>query len=370
MCFILFLVLFLVGCTNNVQISENQREQVQEDSITKSEKSQPITEETRLANITPPGQKSAVNETQKEQKCSREFSPQFNAGPYYTGNLFDAHFHMPPAFEELDDGFRFPVLGKEITLSQILCYFDKEKVNGANAFYFPDYENLEKAIGDAAEMKKQLPEGVRLFLMPAELLAEELDVILNSNPNVFDGFGEIVFYDPERAGATPDDPISLEIYKVAAKHKIIVMFHPGENQKIKVEKALQQNPNVKFLLHGFESEDYISELMDKYPNVYYSVDSATLYHFDGMFMSGPKANFVSRFKRDFDSILNSKVSKWKDQIEKHPDRFMWGTDRSADWHYNEEISILFEEFARAFIGRLDSIVQEKYAYRNAENLFK
>ena len=28
-------------------------------------------------------------------KCSREFSPKFNAEEYYDGPLFDAHFHMP-----------------------------------------------------------------------------------------------------------------------------------------------------------------------------------------------------------------------------------------------------------------------------------
>jgi hypothetical protein len=47
---------------------------------------------------------------------------------------------------------------------------------------------------------------------------------------------------------------------------------------------------------------------------------------------------------------------------------MWGTDRAADWHHNEEISILIEEFTRAFTGRLSPEVQEKYAYKNAEGL--
>ncbi len=300
--------------------------------------------------------------------CSRLFSPQFQAEPYYTGKLFDAHFHFPPAFEDEDEGWRMPVLGKEITLSDILCYFEKEQVKGSFMFYMWDAEDMEGSIQDAVEMKTKLPADVRLFLAPLEMAADELDPIVTKNPGVFDGFGEITFYDPERSGATPDDPVSLEIYQLAAREGLVVMFHPGANQRTKVENALQNNPSTTFLLHGYESEDYITELMDKYPNVYYSIDSATLYHFDGIFMSGPKFTFVSKFKKDFDTTLNNKVNKWKSRIEKHPDRFMWGTDRATDWHYNEEISTLFEEFARAFIGRLDPSVQERYAYKNAESL--
>ena len=64
------------------------------------------------------------------------------------------------------------------------------------------------------------------------------------------------------------------------------------------------------------------------------------------------------------------MKKWKNRIEQHPDQFMWGTDRAADWHFDEEISILVEEFARAFTGRLSPEVQEKFAYKNAERLIE
>jgi len=49
---------------------------------------------------------------------------------------------------------------------------------------------------------------------------------------------------------------------------------------------------------------------------------------------------------------------------------MWGTDRAHKWTYDEEVSVLLEEFGRAFIARLDPAVQKKIAYENAENLFK
>ena len=69
-------------------------------------------------------------------------------------------------------------------------------------------------------------------------------------------------------------------------------------------------------------------------------------------------------------MLNEAVKKWKAKIERHPDRFMWGTDRAYKWHYDEEVSVLLEEFGRAFIGRLDPDVQEKFAYKNAESLLE
>ena len=68
--------------------------------------------------------------------------------------------------------------------------------------------------------------------------------------------------------------------------------------------------------------------------------------------------------------MNRAVNKWKSAVKKHPDRFMRGSDRSLLWHYDEDVSILFEEFGRAFIGKLDPSVQEKFAYENSENLFK
>lgn len=371
----LVILLLLIGCANKVQVSEALPEPVKEETTvimeettTVSKDLQPTESETLPTDTVT--QKQDVTPTVQNPACSRTFSPQFNAEPYYSGLLFDAHFHMPPTWQEEDEGWRPPVRGKEVTLEQLLCNFDKEKVKGAITFNLWEYENQEQSIQDLAEMKKKVPAGIHLFLIPSELKASELDDLINKHPGVFDGFGEITHYSPERPGQTPDDPESMEMYKVAAKHGFVIMFHPDENQKSKIEHALQSNPQVKFLLHGWESADYISELMDKYPNLYYSVDSATLYAFDGMLIKGPGDRFISRFKSDFNSQLKSKTDKWKTQIEKHPDRFMWGTDRAADWHFDDEISSLFEEFGRAFIGRLSPEVQEKYAYKNAEKLFQ
>ena len=49
---------------------------------------------------------------------------------------------------------------------------------------------------------------------------------------------------------------------------------------------------------------------------------------------------------------------------------MWGTDRLEGWHFDKEVGGLVEEFSRAFIGELDSSVQEKFAYKNAQRMLE
>ena len=57
-------------------------------------------------------------------------------------------------------------------------------------------------------------------------------------------------------------------------------------------------------------------------------------------------------------------------IEAHPDQFVWGTDRGgiALWTFDLVVGQTLVDYARAFIGRLDPTVQEKFAYKNAERL--
>ncbi len=101
----LVLILFLVGCANKVPVSETLPELVIEETNIALDEGTATLEESPSIDVTL--DQSAVPETEvqeikvQEPKCSREFSPQFNAEPYYSGPLFDAHFHMPPPYEEI-----------------------------------------------------------------------------------------------------------------------------------------------------------------------------------------------------------------------------------------------------------------------------
>src|SRR3989344_6232899 len=136
---IIFLVI-LVGCAQEVEIPPSVPEEIVEEATTIPEKSKPIEgEANNLTDIIPQQQDVTVNqpamqETKvQEPKCSREFSPQFNAGPYYSGPLFDAHFHMPNLIDvskiggygegqDADHGsdpITDPVLGRDVELGKI-----------------------------------------------------------------------------------------------------------------------------------------------------------------------------------------------------------------------------------------------------------
>ena len=377
----LFVLMFVIfGCATRVSdtIQEQTPDSLQEQASEVAQEQIPEVQEQKsdsLTNETIPEEVIEKESSFEDTRCSRTFSPKFSTGPYYNGPLFDAHFHMPIPldYSKIAEGhgaISDPILGKDVTLEEILCFFDKEEVRGSIGFYITDEAFLEESLEVARNINEQSSGRISLFLMPVGFKAETLEGVQKSNVGVFKGYGEIAFYFEKLKGVSPNDPNFLEIYNIAGKNSLVVMMHPDLNQKSDIEKVLQSNPDVNFLLHGFEIEDSITGLMDKYPNVYFSVDSAVLYAMQGLFINGPREQFVSRFERDFDIILNSKVNKWKTAIEKHPDRFMWGTDRGVKWHFDEEISVLFEEFARAFIGRLDPIVQEKYAYRNAERLLQ
>ncbi len=323
--------------------------------------------------------KTFTEDLTNRQTCSRTFTPQFNDPPYYMGPLFDDHFHLPtpsniPVTKMM--GIPLPQLEKDVTIEQILCHFDEEHTESAVAFYssstfpfLPDFFYNNKKMVNASNLKQQVGGRLHLFLEPSGFDGAKLDALLSANPGVFDGIGEIALY---ATGGKPDDSSMMDIFRVADKYHIPVMFHPDMNEMQNTINAAKAFPNVKMMVHGYQlasDTNALGQLMADYPNIYYSIDSATLYSYRGGLVTDTKEQFISDFKRDFNKNLNEQLAIWEPLIEKYPTRFSWGTDRFVGWHYSEEISKLYEEFARAFIARLPKDVQAKYAYQNAEALF-
>jgi len=299
--------------------------------------------------------------------CDLTLRPkQFNKTPYYTGQLFDAHFHVPNL--------------SEVSINKLLCTSDKEKVKGTILFYWNGQLSLEKRLAEAESIKSASSGKIRVFVAPVQYSLKELGDIESAHKGLFTGYGEMAFYnrgDPSQSyyPKSPDAQQFLDIYALAEKNNFVVMIHPDKGQEQAIENILQKYPTVKFYFHGDEIEGAITGLMDKYPNVYYSID-AVLSRLpfppaDALHLSSSENEYVSKLTQNFSAILEGAVSDWKTKIETHPDRFTWGTDRGgATWHYGEEVSRLFEELSRAFISRLDLSVQEKYAYKNAESLLQ
>src|SRR3989344_3082735 len=321
--------------------------------------------------------------TPQKSACSRIFSPKYSVGPHYTGPLFDAHLHMPilidisqidpsKAEEHGTDIARHADIDRDAELDKLLCNFEREKVRGAIGFAMGEAELLTETLSGAKSMKARVGSMIDLFLTPASFNADTLDTILTNNNDLFSGFGEIAFYHPSYAGIPPNAQSVMQLYKVAEKHNVIVMMHPSGRQEGAVESAAAQNPNTAFLVHGPEMENPIHGIIQKYSNVYYSIDAMLIRLPDSpgalMYMVSSKDEFKTKFAQNYTAILNNSVNQWKARIEQRPDRYMWGTDRSDPWTYDEDMSALIEEFARDFIAELDPVVQENFAYKNAEGL--
>ena len=310
----------------------------------------------------------------EESSCTKIFSPTYSDDLYYTGPLFDAHFHIPNLVEpsfigDHDFGENLIKSSDPALMDKILCNFEKENVKGVIGFVDGDEVILEEIIDSAKSVNEKSSGKINLFLSPPGFRTETLDLIQQNNPGLFKGFGEMAFYHPSYANTPPDSSEIKKIYEVSEKHDLIIMMHPDGRQETEVENAVKNNPGVKFLIHGPETEDYITTLMDKYPNVYYSLDAILIrLNYPGalLYTVGSKEEFKSKFGQNYDKMMNDAVKRWKPRIEQHPDRFMWGTDRADSWTYDEEVSILLEEFSRDFIDKLDPSVREKYAYQNAE----
>ena len=84
-----------------------------------------------------------------------------------------------------------------------------------------------------------------------------------------------------------------------------------------------------------------------------------------------KEEFIAYFK-DYAPLLKQDLNTWKEFIEKHPNQVLWDTDRGVGsiWSIDPEVALTLNNYSRAFIGRLDPTVQEKFAYQNAERLLK
>lgn len=200
--------------------------------------------------------------------------------------------------------------------------------------------------------------------------AEILEKMLELRPGLFDGFGEVGDSPTEPINLPPDAPIFIGDFEVAQANSLLVYFHPGIGDHENLERALQQFPDVNFLIHGDFVRPYVDGIMERNPNVYFTANDI----FDEitpMFRFGAKQDFTDAMEADWDMLLDQAIAMYKPLIEKYPDRFMWGTDR-ADivWNYHTDVGQLLSKFGRAFIGRLDPSVQEKFAFQNAEALLQ
>ncbi len=314
----------------------------------------------------------------------------------YTGPLWDTHIHIPaipdgPVNLALPgDLEERPILGVNLTMDSIACTFATEGTDKVFGFFSVWKDMAEPMVEVAARTMERYPDQFVPFIMPPDsddrpdgfptVDAATLETMLAIAPGLFEGYGEIGLY-ARNGGAPelpPDDPRMLEIYPVVADNNLLVYVHLGVGHQDNLERAAEMYPDINFIFHGdqlvvYEDDghqdlDAVGEILDNHPNVYYGVDE--LYGDD--FLLRPEVGrdaFFAHFE-DYEPLLDEDIATWSAFIEAHQDQVLWGTDRgwSSDWSLDSETGLLLTDYARAFIGRLDPDVQEKYAYKNAERL--
>lgn len=331
----------------------------------------------------------------KNEKCDVAVRPrEFSHKPYYTGPLIDAHIHLPTSSRivsmvSVKLGHQSPVWDKDLSSDYMNCLFETEGTLQVFGFHLLTKYSSEGEVRVAKHMDKKYPGKMTHFLMPTfispwiNVNADVVRDILADNPGLFKGIGELKMFD----GRTPEDPFLIEMYELAKKYNLIVMMHPYDRHKKAVEKMIKQYPEVNFLLHGIDESDerygpdgerrdtidWIIGLMKRYDNIYYSVDDTVSifgWKREHEKINPTKEESLPYIREEFDGKLKRLVQRWKPNIALYPDRFLSGTDRHQDWHFDQDASGLIVEFKRAFIGQLDPAVQEKYAHKNAQKLLE
>lgn len=318
---------------------------------------------------------------------------------YYQGPLTDTHLHIPdipdwpadeePSADELEGRFGGPqaLLGWNVKISEIACTLKREGTH-KNFAFFPAYEEMpEKMLYIWKKTMEIYPEQFTPFIMSSgnddlpdgfpTVDAETLQEMLAAYPQLFQGYGEIGLYARENGGSPelpPDSKRLLDIYPLLKKHNLVAYFHLGDSHKDNFEKVLAQYPDINFIWHGDQlSSEEVEDILGKHPNAFYGIDAfwghdQDLFH---MFVGKNKKEYLDTLNEKWDTVLNYAVSDWKAVIERHPNQVIWGIDRGdALWNYDLDVGQAQVKLARAFIGRLDPAVQERFAYRNAERLLR
>ncbi len=323
-----------------------------------------------------------AGDTTKKENCALSPRPrEFDHKTYYIGPLIDAHLHLPSSSGIVSAvsaqlGLPTPAWSKNLSVDYLNCFLEAEGALTAFGFHLLTKYSSSGEVKIAKQMEKKYPGRITHFLMPA-LISPWINVgtdtvknALSKNPGLFKGIGELKMFD----GRSLDDPYLIEMYELARKHKLVVMIHPFSHHEKVVEKILKEYSDVKFLLHGVDNKGWLMDLIRKYDNVYYSLDAnlSSLYGWKPEHEDHPigKEEYLAYIRKNFDHVLDRALNNWKAEIEAYPNRFMSGTDRWHGWMFDAEVGGLVIEFSRAFIGKLDSAVQERYAYKNAQKLIQ
>lgn len=280
---------------------------------------------------------------------------------YYAGKLLDSHFHKPhipdsrPGTEpgeatlegsgvrrfqdrvfereELDPiRVQQPLAGKNVTITELACLLSTDGTDGALAF-FPVFPHIQDQLLDLAH--------------------RSMDEMVSTYPGLFVGYGELGLYKISRvrdAGVPPDAEILQKTYLVVENMAPWSIYIPVMIRRIILPTRSERTRTSHSLFHGDQIEKNIGDLMDQFSNIYYTFGA--IYGDQYVLRQEDAIESFLAATSDYGPLIEADLTKWKDIIERYPDRFMWGTDRggSAVWTYDHRVVSRLVDYARAFIG--------------------
>ncbi len=323
----------------------------------------------------------------EDVNCPTPRDPNSLPESYYKGPMIDTHIHIQslPDGEpgHPDDYYSGDNIGIKRSINEWICMINVEKTNKVFGF-FPVWNPIRsESIKIVRLITEKYPSRIIPFIMPPDnneptVVAEELEEMVNIEPELFVGYGEIGLYGNSNSPPLPPDSTKmLEIYTIAQKYNLIVYLHLGVGHKESLERAATANPNVTFIFHGDQLIDCaqcdgtpkaVAEILKRHPNVYYGIDE--LYGDVWLLQPGKsKTEFLAHFA-NYEPLLKKDIQNWKKFIETYPDQVLWGSDRgvSTPWDTDPEVALTINNYTRAFIGQLDPSVQKKFAFQNAQKL--
>lgn len=200
-------------------------------------------------------------------------------------------------------------------------------------------------------------------------------------PGTVKGLGEIELY----AWDMPhNDPKVLELMDFAEGNMLNVMIHPKVGKISELEDLLVKYPSTIFIVHMFHNDfaveqQNISSLLDKYSNIYYTVDVdhmlfdqeakiGLLYKYQDSSEQDAIDGFLKDYEVKNESMQIRALELYGPMIRNYPDKVIWGTEMHEEYTFDPAVYDKMIEFSRIFIGNFDSETQAKFAFGNAERV--
>ncbi|MFC2005383.1 leucine-rich repeat domain-containing protein [Chloroflexota bacterium] len=280
--------------------------------------------------------------------------------PYYPGPLFDTHLHTRNILPQSPE--------------TLLSYLDRENVARAICFQYPSSNGTSPIPITGSR--------VVTLLAPGYMCSENFSPLLlrqHLQPQgPCWGVGECGLWTEEDQDIYFDSPQMQTIFDEVNKVKGIVMIHFGDGDPgrlpefSEIESAIIAYPDAIFLFHSIGTFPLVAQLMDSYPNVYFTMDGASIRLGSGAQLNSSDSAeewLAAVNQTSLSCIVERNLEDLAPLLQQYPDRIFWGTDFSAAWHYDESVTDLITRIHRRFIGRLPADIQEKYAYKNAQRVF-